>query len=267
MAPGRPRAYPMSMVGIGTALLLPVLALAGGADSAAKTLAKAIGKACAKARVEVVEVRPFRTASDRVGPAGAELTDALLRELMRRGEPEVAGGDPLSGEYRTPDALVLTAYTPAGDEILARVRVISHRTGQVLEDRQVSLDNVWKETIVAARAVDDDRLRDDGSCAGAARRIDGLERSMLEEKARYWALYLERRGMSLEQLVPGPQERISDPALRAQFEDIVRHWREGGRVPELTPSELSRFRGTDRQAFELYAACSYHAQGKGVARR
>lgn len=94
-----------------------------------------------------------------------------------------------------------------------------------------------------------------GSCEDAADRVDALEESVLELKARYWAARL-RAGVDGRSIRSNPGSTITDPLLKRRFYERLKAWHASAEVPPLTPVEVRRFVQADGAAFALHRDCS-----------
>lgn len=92
-------------------------------------------------------------------------------------------------------------------------------------------------------------------CRNAADRVDGLEESILDLKARYWAIQF-RNGIALDNLVSNPGDVIVDRGLRARFFARLRsYYSSKARISALSADEVRQFVAIDGAAFSLHAAC------------
>ncbi|HBL19022.1 MAG: hypothetical protein A2X36_13620 [Elusimicrobia bacterium GWA2_69_24] len=107
-----------------------------------------------------------------------------------------------------------------------------------------------------ARSWADGDLRDSVAeqCTGVGERVDSLQESILELKARYWARRLRKPGFSSKSVPLKPGDLISDSALRSRFYELLQDETEAPGRP-LSLSEIKRFISVDRRSFELLAAC------------
>ncbi|MFH1725776.1 MAG: FlgO family outer membrane protein [Elusimicrobiota bacterium] len=104
-----------------------------------------------------------------------------------------------------------------------------------------------------------DALAEEQGCVGASERIDTLQESILELKARYWALQAGKKGFSAKSLAVKPGAVIQDSRLRERFGRLLERAVRAG-SPPLTMSEVKRFVSADRRAFQLYLRCSLNAR-------
>lgn len=99
-----------------------------------------------------------------------------------------------------------------------------------------------------------ERIANADGCADASRRVDHLESEILDIKARYWAVKMQR-GEPLTEIIVNPGSTISDPVLKRIFYDRMRYWFDRRDIPPLTISETRKFAWTDAAAYSLYRDC------------
>ncbi len=207
------------------------------------------------------------------------LERSFLRKLLEEHRLGETGAlDPRSlkrlGKLLSADGIVTGSYLADGGRVIINARLIDVESGVIIGacEREVERDGsdffagqplfvpapeltVPAPVIVEAddRADLKDSLNED-SCAGAAERVDDLERGVLDLKARYWALQL-RRGLNPASLTNNPGSTISDPELKREFYTKLKAWYSQDSVPELSQSEVRRFVQTDGKAYALYTEC------------
>jgi TolB-like protein len=187
------------------------------------------------------------------------------------------------------DGVITGSFVTMGSEALLNARFIDIETGVVLAAKECKVDREWTDPFgyrteavesaeesfdvpIPARAPpphSQDRLAaerglqdapsDDG-CANAAERVDRMENSILDLKARYWALRL-RWGASLSASQAFPGADISDLELRQMLYDRMRDWYAQSRIPELSPGELHRLATQERRARLLHSGCLKQEDG------
>ncbi len=200
--------------------------------------------------------------------------------LARTGIPD-AGLIKQIGEIVPVGAVITGSFVNSGEETVLQARLINVKTGIILAaaERRVDREQFGLQALEAASdnrtaslwmpvpelTVPAPELPADGSpeagasagggsCANASERIDALEAQILDVKARYWAGQI-RKGVSLSRLTVNPGSEISDPELKKSFYGRLQYWYETASIPELTPSDLSRFVRIDREALALYGEC------------
>lgn len=92
------------------------------------------------------------------------------------------------------------------------------------------------------------------ACDDAPARVDALEESVLELKARYWAARL-KAGVDGRSLRSNPGSTITDPLLKRRFYERLKVWHASEEVPPLSASEVRRFVQADGAAFALHRDC------------
>jgi len=93
-----------------------------------------------------------------------------------------------------------------------------------------------------------------GGCAAHAERVNALQRSVLELKARHWAITMRKDGLDFAATRRRTEAGITDPELRQRYADFLRDAWIWGAKP-LSPGEVKRFVEADSAAFSLRAAC------------
>lgn len=96
-------------------------------------------------------------------------------------------------------------------------------------------------------------VSDAAGCEGADERVNAMQESIIDLKARYWARMV-RQGKLSRELLYKPGESIPDPNLRARFFMLVATAAEREAKP-LSMSEMKRFITKDREAFMLRLEC------------
>ncbi|MFA6093496.1 MAG: FlgO family outer membrane protein [Elusimicrobiota bacterium] len=187
------------------------------------------------------------------------------------------------GQILSADAIVTGSFVTLGSEAVVNARFIDIETGVILAAEERRVDRDWFDQgaasfpdssltqdpgflgLSAASAADAPLIAASGSadlrdsisengCTDAAERVDGMERRILDLKARFWAIQL-RKGVDLSGLKQNPASTISDPFLKKQFYEKMNTWYSRERIPELTSFEVKRFVETDRVAYTLYREC------------
>jgi TolB-like protein len=181
------------------------------------------------------------------------------------------------GRVSTAEGVITGSFVTLGREIAIQARLIDVETGIIVAASERRVEKDWFENLEAAQAKpplwvaapefmveapafpeeQTPDLRDsvaEDSCSGAAERVDGLNRAILDIKARYWALKL-RGGLKLASLAHNPGSEISDPLLKDEFYDRMKSWYAREDIPKLTPVEVKRFVDIDSKAFGLHQKC------------
>lgn len=213
------------------------------------------------------------------------LERSMLRALMDEHKLGLSGAlDPAKlrklGRVLSAEGIVTGSFVTIGREVVVNARLINTETGVIVAASERRAPRDWFDspslfvpapefTVDVPRIVPEDSyglggareeadLRDslaDESCDDAATRVDQLENSILDVKARYWALRL-KKGLDMSTLKVNPGSTISDPELKQQFYDRMKSWYAQRRVPPLTPVEIKRFTTMDGQAYSLYRRCN-----------
>ncbi|MBI3553333.1 MAG: hypothetical protein HY077_12635 [Elusimicrobia bacterium] len=185
------------------------------------------------------------------------------------------------GKVSAAEGIVTGSYVTVGRQVVVNARLIDVETGIIIAACEREAERDWldapglfswssgrdgaieipaPELFVEAPPVPAEpflELRDapaSDPCANAPIRIDRMESSILDLKARYWALKL-RQGLALSQIKVNPGSTISDPELKQEFYDRLARWYRGGAVPALSPTEVQRFVAVDQKAYSLYQQC------------
>lgn len=168
------------------------------------------------------------------------------------------------GRQLNVQAVISGGFSARGSRATARLRLVSVATGAVVKSATWSLERdvlvPAPELFVEPPVLDEDKalaMRDsvsDDPCDGALDRVDTLEKSILDLKARYWALQLQR-GVAMRGLKFNPGSTITDPALKKEFYGRMKAWMSQEVIPELTPTENKEFAEIDEKAIRLARRC------------
>lgn len=169
------------------------------------------------------------------------------REVLRR-----------IGEAVKADAVFAGSFRTEGTTAVAAPVLIDVRGGRLRRGARRRFD---RDFVVEPPVLDQeeslamrDAPADYAPCEAAAERVDGLERRILDLKARYWALQLSR-GVPYAALKFNPGSTITDPALKKALYGRMKQWLRQPIVPELTPHEIQQFAEADGKAFEIARRC------------
>lgn len=194
------------------------------------------------------------------------------RSLSRTGAVE--GGAAGDERLARVDGIVMGTYRAAGRSVRLVLRVVDFRSGVIVGAVEGELEREEGSVLSDVAPSDDapinvpppalpelnfEEPRDavaDASlrCAGAAARVNALEESILDIKARYWARRL-KDGIVASELKVNPGSTIPDPLLKARFYASLRRWFNEDRVPSLSSEEVSRFVKADGEAYSLHQEC------------
>ncbi len=267
-------------------LALPQLAFPSGFRS----MAKELSQAARQYSVGRVAVLPFVPADGGRPGDGRNISEKLLTQIVRLGKVQVVERSQLRGlmsEHRlgqtgavdpktlralgrilAVEGLVVGSFVSRGEELLVNARLIHAETGVVYAAVEHKAEKDWvvsslwvqpPELSVEApdfpeEAVDMRDAPAQDSCENAPERVDRLEESMLDLKARYWAIQLRNKA-SLAHIKVNPGSTITDPFLKKTFYERMHYWYGLQEVPEMTPDEVKRFISLDEQAYSLYRRC------------
>lgn len=194
-----------------------------------------------------------------------------------------------AGEVLAVDAIVTGTFVPLGNQATVAARLIEVETGMILAAVERRAEREWHDPLelsgkLAPLPLDPyafggpdgeppllpppapgslaelfpvEGARDSLSgdrCRDAAERVDRMEASILDLKARYWASEL-KAGLKVASLKFNPGSTITDPLLKRRFYDQMKEWYARPTIPPMTPHEVKRFTEIDSVAFSLYREC------------
>lgn len=212
-------------------------------------------------RVQTVERRllPRLMEEHALGRSGAMSTASRLGRVL-----------PVEG-------LIIGTWLPTAHGVRVLARLVQVETGLIVAAAEVELERdapsswtVGNPFSVPVPALDASfpgtdlaefaSLRDapasgEVSCDDAAERVDRMEESVLELKARYWALRL-KQGLAGSSIKSNPGSTITDPLLKKRFYARIKAWHASEAIPPLTPGEVRRFVQADGAAFSLHRDCA-----------
>lgn len=259
--------------GIARVAVLPFEPLDGSSSRDGWTIAEKLTTQLVRAgRVKAVERSLLRKVLDE-------------QSLSRTGLMEATAAKRLGAVFSV-DGIVTGSFVTLGSRVVINARLIDVETGLIVHACESAVDREWFDVsldaavpagagrqcahapapgLAAAPPAAASGMSGDGepefgdapaqdSCEDAARRVDGMEARIIEEKARYWALRL-RRGLPSASATVDLGSTISDPGLKSRFYGRMRYWHEQPSIPELSPLEVRRFVEIDQQAFELHRKC------------
>ena len=185
-----------------------------------------------------------------------------------------------AGKILPVDAIVTGSFVNLGGKVKVNARLIHIESGTILfaDNREVKNDwmDVWRNVPVPDLFVEAPPLKTSPrrawqrppemlkavvletglDCTDANRRVNLLERSILDQKARFWAMRLRDDSFSFASLKFNPGSTITDPKLRSRFYALVKYWYRQDKIPSLTPEEVETFIALDGKAFALYRECA-----------
>ena len=150
------------------------------------------------------------------------------------------------------DGIVMGTYNASGKVVRLVVRVVDYRTGVIVGAAEAELEREGESVLsdLVPYEASAPLLR----CSDAEARVNALEESILDIKARYWARRL-KDGLPASDLAVNPAATIPDPTLKARFYKNVRRWYNADRLPRLTPAEVALFVKADGEAYSLHQEC------------
>lgn len=249
--------YHSSVLPLLLALTLPASA------SSLRPVARQLAARADSARPLRVAVLPFTPSDASPAGDGRVIAERLLVEVVRAGgvvavERSRLSGlleehslgltgvmDPASlrriGRILSADAVIMGTFTSLRDRVAVSARLVDAETGAITAAAEGRLERDWTSTAPMG-------------CTDAAARVDALERSILEPKARLWARRL-REGFSFADAPRTPGADITDPQLRWEFYDRVGELYARNDRSELRTEELVRVESVERDALALVTEC------------
>lgn len=278
----------------GAFLLLAATAAPARAGDAMRGLGRELADAARAAGLSRVAVSRIDSSRGADNGEGALLTERLTTALVRTGKVQAVERSllPKLMEERSlartgaleadasegsrlarVDGIVMGTYHASGKVVRLVLRVVDYRTGVIVGAVEGELEREGGsvlsdmdpfevpapvlrgkfdfETDGPRDAVAEPALR----CSDAETRINALEESILDIKARYWARRL-KEGLPASELKINPGSTIPDPALKARFYATLRRWYDTDGVPSLTAAEVARFVKADGEAYSLHQDCA-----------
>lgn len=273
----------------GAFLLLAAAAQPARAD-AMRGLGRELADAARKAGLNRVAVSRLDSSRGDDGAEGALLTERLTTALVRSGKVQAVERSllPKLMEERSlartgalekdtdagsrlarVDGIVMGTYRSSGRIVRVALRVVDYKTGVIVGAVEGELEREGQSVLADMDPFEvpvpvmsgrfDFETRDavadaPRNCAGSSSRINSLEESILDLKARYWARRL-KDGLPAGELKVNPGSTIPDSALKARFYETLKRWYDSGDIPALTRAEVARFVKADGEAYALYQEC------------
>lgn len=277
----------------GAFLLLAAAAEPARSSDAMRGLGRELADAARAAGLNRVAVSRIDSSRGSDNGEGAQLTERLTTALVRSGkvqaversllpklmeerslgrtgalEAGAAGGERLARV----DGVVMGTYRASGKVVRLVLRVVDYKSGVIVGAVEGELEREGEAVVADMDPFDvpvpvikgkfdfevdaaRDAVADTASrCANAEARINALEDSILDIKARYWARRLQE-GLPASELKVNPGSTIPDPQLKARFYDALRRAYHEGKVPPLTAAEVTRFVKADGEAYSLHQDC------------
>ena len=267
-------------------LLVAAYANGGDFDKLAGQLSRA-AKGHGRARIAILPFQVIggkgstsgRIVSERlVGPmmaeGGVEVVErAMLESVMREQQLQFSGiADAHSvkelGKILNVDAVVTgTVIALKDDRVEVNARLIDTESAKILFAGETKMEQDWNESLfddagwggaawppvpnfdLAASA----SAADWGGCQGTWDKIDDLERSAMDLKARFWAQKL-RAGLDGASLKRNPGSEIRNLEIRAEFYKSLKT-QSSAVGPDLTDDELARLKDVLQRIESLNQSC------------
>jgi hypothetical protein len=171
------------------------------------------------------------------------------------------------GKILNVDAVITgTVVALKDDRVEVNARLIDAQSAMVLMAAETKVEQDWNESLfddaawggAAFPAVPSFDLASNASaadwgCMGVPDRVDELERSVTDLKARYWAAKL-RAGLDGASLKRNPGSEIRNPDIRADFyKSLKAHSSADG--PALNDDEISRLKNALERIAHLDDSC------------
>lgn len=204
----------------------------------------------------------------------------LLKKLYEEKGLELSGAfgresAPELGSLLGVDAILSgTLLDLKGGSLEAHARLIESKTAKVVWAGKLVMDKEWSEFSWTGSSrfglpspsldVSPPSLGDDGDedisikdlyCKNLSQRIEKMETSILDLKARYWARRLRDPTFRTGDLKSNPGSEIQNLKLRQEFYSRMRGWYEEVDSPLLTTEEVSRLKRTLRNIESLHRVC------------
>jgi len=275
-----------------TAFAIALLACAPSAsvgefDKLAAQLSAA-AKSRGRARVAIL---PFQVIGGRGSTSGRIVSERLVAPIMAAGQVEVVERAMLEsvmreqqlqfsgvvdarsvkeiGKILNVDAVITgTVVALRNDKVEVNARLIDTESAMVLFAAETKTDQDWNESMfddaawggagsswpplpsfdLAANA-----SAADWSCLGAGDRVDDLERSVVDLKARYWAQKL-REGLDGATLTRNPGSEIQNQEIRVEFHKSLKA-HAAVNEPNLTSEELAKLKDALQRISRINDSC------------
>lgn len=162
-----------------------------------------------------------------------------------------------------------TALLLNGGRLEVNARMIDAETARVLAAGAARVDKDWAEPGMGALdpwqvpvpplpRFDASEPLSEPDCLVQARDIEQGDRSLLDVKARYWALRLRDNEFSRASLTQNPGSEIRDPETRRRFYRRLRQWHEEDQVAALSEEEGRALARHEQDSRSFKSACGQH---------
>lgn len=207
----------------------------------------------------------------------------LLKSVMREQRLESYGIiDPNTvkalGKILGVDAIVTgTVIELKNDKVEINARLIDAQTAKVLAASIVKVDKEWSDFPVeegVAWNVPVPELDDDNdvkvpeltggskssdfwetSCGSVKEKVDQMENSLIDLKARYWALKLKDRNFSTASLKRNPGSEIANTEIRGRFYNQLRRLYDTSHLPGMSQSDVDALNEQQNKIRRLSESC------------
>jgi TolB-like protein len=266
-------------------LLTAVSARSGDFDKLAGQLSRA-AKDRGRSRLAIL---PFQVIGGKGSTSGRIVSERLVGPLLAGGEVEVVERAMLEsvmreqrlqfsgvvdarsvkeiGKILDVDAVVTgTVIALKNERVEVNARLIDAETAKVLFAGGTKVEQDWNESLfddaswggmtwppVPGFDLAETASAAENACVGAAEKVDRLERSVLELKARFWAAKL-RAGLDGASLTRNPGSEIRNPLIRADFYRSLRA-QSSAAGPGLSHEEFSRLTEALQSIERLNESC------------
>lgn len=268
-------------------LLCAPSAYPGDFDKLATQLSGA-AKAQGRARVAIL---PFQVIGGKGSTSGRIVSERLVAPMMAGGQVEIVERAMLEsvmreqqlqfsgvvdarsvkeiGKILNVDAVITgTVIALRNDKVEINARLIDTESAKILFAGETRTDQDWNESMFDDAAwsgvgsswpplpsfdLASNASVADWGCMGSSDRVDELERSVVDLKARYWAQRL-REGLDGATLTRNPGSEIRNPEIRADFHKSLRaHASAAGTA--LTSEELAKLKAALSRIARINDSC------------
>jgi TolB-like protein len=257
---------------------------AGDFDKLAVQLSHA-AKAHGRARVAIL---PFQVIGGKGSTSGRIVSERLVGPMINGGEVEVVERAMLEsvmreqqlqfsgvvdarsvkeiGKILNVDAVITgTVIALRDDRVEVNARLIDTESAKILYAGETKVEQDWNESMfddaswggasgwppIPSFDLASNASAADWGCMGAPDKVDQLERSVMDLKARFWASKL-RAGLDGATLKSNPGSEIRNPEIRAEFYKNLKAEAAG---PALNDEEISKLKDALKQIQRLNDSC------------
>jgi TolB-like protein len=250
---------------------LPAFAAAADLDGLARELARG-ARAAGLRRVAVARLEPARGRDDaRADALTEDLTLALVRaggvqaversqlgklaeELKLDRTGAVAGAEDREAHLSAVDALVVGRYESEGGRLRVFARVVDAQSGVIIAAASAEFAGEEEEAPALRDAVGSLPQPAQNDCRTATMLLTEQQESLLEVKARYWAMRL-RLGADGSAAAKDALTTIPDAEQRSRYMDALASWNAADVIPPLRAGELETLASVQSRAKDLVRGC------------